>query len=289
MITPTAEHLAVLNSRVFWAVDLYQFAFIDGTFLRFAGDTGRSTTWNGQLFSGNGPIITRDSIRVSRGLSVDNLNMVVDPKDDDLLLGIPWRAAVINGALSGAEVSIWRAHASMPGAPIAGAVLRFRGPVVDYEVEDEIRITVASEMTALDAMFPLSVYSPGCDRVLYAPGCDVSRAEYQTSAALQAGSTASALTTPLTAPAGYYNGGELRFVSGSNAGARRTVKRHTEGGGLVLTYPLTHAPVAGDAFVIWPGCARDIDDCENKFNNNNGSGRRRFRGQPWIPSPETAL
>jgi hypothetical protein len=48
--------------------------------------------------------------------------------------------------------------------------------------------------------------------------------------------------------------------------------------------PLVAAPSPGDTFTAWPGCDRMLATCEIKFNN-----RLRYRGQPWIPAPETAI
>ncbi|HSD36079.1 MAG TPA: DUF2163 domain-containing protein [Rhodocyclaceae bacterium] len=285
MIETTAEHIALLNSRVFWAVDLYQITFLDGTSLRLLGDTGGlSTLWNGNTFQGGGPLLTRDAVRIARGLEADDLSMTINPKADDLLLGLPWREAIQNGALDGARISLWRAHAPMPGAPIVGAVLRFSGPVNDWEVEDEIRISVKSDISKLDAPLPRAVYGPGCDRTLYTPGCDVNRTAYQTNATALPGSSPASINTGLTAAAGYYAGGEIRWITGLNAGARRTVKRQSAAGTLALTYPLNRSVTAGDSFVIWPGCAHDTQDCGGKFNN-----LPHFRGEPFVPAPETAF
>jgi uncharacterized phage protein (TIGR02218 family) len=285
MITTNNDHIALLASRTFWGVDLYEFAFLDGTFLRVQGDTGAmSTTWGGNVFAGGGPIIKRDGIRKAVGLEASELALTISPHDDDLLLGLPMRIAASNGAFSGASLTLWRGHAATPGGVILGAPMLFGGNVESVKVEQDISIALRSATIAFDAPTPRAVYGPGCDRTLYKPGCGVSRAAFQTNTTAANLSTRAVVRTGLTAAADYYAGGELRFTGGANAGARRTIKRHAADGTLTLAYPLSFDVVAGDSFTIWPGCshANDATGCV-KFSNS-----ARFRGQPFVPAPETA-
>jgi len=69
----------------------------------------------------------------------------------------------------------------------------------------------------------------------------------------------------------------------------RRIRPHEAGGHLTLSLPLPAVPSAGTPFIAWPGCDGQQATCENKFNNNRGSGRNRFRGQPYIPVVETAV
>jgi len=280
MITTSQAHIDLLNSRAFASVDLFEFTFIDGSTIRYAGG-GLSITWEGKTFQGGEPLIKRDSVRIGRGLEADNMTLTVTPHEDDLLVGLPFVAAVHNGVFDGALFTLWRGHYAKPGSPIVGAIQRFSGPVTDVEGEDDIRITVKSWLSQLDRQIPVEVYQPGCNWTIFSAGCGLSRTAYQVSGALQAGSTQSVLAVALTQASGYFDGGEIRFVSGANAGARRTVKIHS-GGELLLAYPLPMPVTAGDAYVIWPGCDGTHARC-GAFGN-----QPRFRGQPDIPAPETA-
>lgn len=281
MITTSQAHIDLLNSRNFCSVDLYEFSFLDGSKLRFASG-GLSVSYGGNTYQGGGPLIERDSVRVSRGLDADDLKLTVRPKDDDTLFGLPWREACANGALDGASVSLYRAHCAEPGGAIVGAVLRFSGPVDGVEIEQDIGITVKSMLYRLSRVFPRAVFQPACDRTIFDGGCGLPRSAYQITGALQAGSSDIKLLTGLTQDAGYFDGGELLFTSGLNAGARRTVKTHIANGVLGLAYPLPREVAVGDSFVIVPGCDGTYARCQ-KYNNTS-----RFRGQPFVPAPETA-
>jgi uncharacterized phage protein (TIGR02218 family) len=284
MISTTPEHIALLQTREFWAVDLYEFEFVDGSVLRLSGHA-LSTTWNGLTYAGGGPIFSRGETRQVRGLEADSLSIEITPRETDELFGIPIMRAVQNGALDGARVSLYRGHAAAPGGALAGAILKFRGEVQEVESDVQIRLTVKSDLIKLDAPIPRDVWQPGCSRTLYDVGCGVSRAVYQATGICGPTSTNQIVkTTSLVQSAGYYTGGEIRFISGSNAGTRRSIRSHPDSHTLRLSYPLLHAVTSGDEFQIWPGCAHTAEECLVKFNNLTA-----FNGQPFVPSPETML
>lgn len=284
MIATTPEHVALLATREFWAVDLYEFVFIDGSVVRYSGHA-LSTRWNGFVFPGGGPIFSRGNTRQVRGLESDTLTIDITPRETDQLLGVPMMQAVQNGAFDGARVSLYRGHAALPGGELVGAILRFRGEIQEIETELTIHVTVKSDLVKLDAPCPRDVWQAGCSRTLYDAGCGVNRADFVVHASAAAGSTKSIIQVLGLAHAdGYYSGGELRFISGDNAGARRSVRLQPDLQTLRLSYPVLHPVQPGDMFQLWPGCSHTVDECEIKFFNKAG-----FNGQPFVPAPETAL
>lgn len=284
MIATTPEHIALLQSREFWAVDLYEIRFIDDTILRWDGHA-LSTSWNGYVWAGGGPIISRGNTRQIRGLESDTLAMDITPRETDTLLGVPLIKAVQNGAFDGARIALYRGHAATPGAPIVGAVLRFQGEIQEVETDVTIHVTVKSDLVKLDATCPRDVWQAGCSRTLYDAGCGVQRSAHLVNASTGAGTTKSVLKVlGLPHADGYYSAGEIRFISGENAGARRSVRVQADADTLRLSYPLLHTPALGDQFQLWPGCAHTVDECEIKFFN-----KPAFNGQPFVPAPETAL
>lgn len=283
MIATSAEHAALLATRIFWAVDLYAIVMLDGSVSRYV-QHGAAIAWNGYTWQGGGPRFTRGKTRIVRGLEADSLDVEIVAKDTDLLLGIPFVSAVRNGALDGARLELWRGHAATPGAALVGAIQRFGGNVENVNIEDTIKLTVKSDLAKFDAPIPRAVYQPECDRTLYSTGCGASRVAHQLNTTAGAGSTASVVKVAEGVLGSIdYSGGELRFVSGANAGARRSIRAQTDGVSLALSYPLMNAVSAGEQIQLWPGCKHDWDDCVNKFGNT------RFRGQPFIPVPETVL
>lgn len=283
MIPTTQAHLDLLQSRQFWGADLYAITLIDGAVLRYT--SGLNVSYGGHTYSGAGPIVKRGAIRLTRGLDVSELTLTITPRPEDSLLGLPWRQAVRNGALDGARVELHRVHAPAPGEPIVGGVPRYAGEVADSDIDLDIKLTVKNELARLAQPFPVAVFQPGCTRTVYDAGCTLQRSAWQNTATVGVGSTATRLQLALAQarPAGYYMGGEVRFVSGANAGAVRKIREHASAG-YSLAYPLDRPVAAGDAVQLWPGCAGDRADCYGKFDNG-----AHFRGAPHVPSPETAL
>jgi uncharacterized phage protein (TIGR02218 family) len=80
---------------------------------------------------------------------------------------------------------------------------------------------------------------------------------------------------------GHFTGGRLIFTTGGNTGFTTEVKRHAAAGGLTALQ-LWQAPpaqiLAGDAFMISPGCDKSFATCQSKFGN-----AVNFRGFPHIP------
>lgn len=83
--------------------------------------------------------------------------------------------------------------------------------------------------------------------------------------------------------AGYYTGGEVKFISGNNIGARMEVKEFA-GGFVTLVLPMGSAIEVGDVFTIIAGCDKLKETCISKFNNI-----LNFRGEPDIPGVDKLL
>jgi uncharacterized phage protein (TIGR02218 family) len=73
------------------------------------------------------------------------------------------------------------------------------------------------------------------------------------------------------APAGgYYNGGELMFTSGDNAGYFREIKRDDNDaviGHLSFWERFPNDPQVGDTFEVTPGCDRLLSTCRDRYEN----------------------
>lgn len=91
---------------------------------------------------------------------------------------------------------------------------------------------------------------------------------------------------------GYYDYGEVTWVTGLNAGLSMEVKLHEAGGIIMLQLQMPYAFDVGDQFTIVPGCDkvhRVVDgvvtgDCKNKFNNVLD-----FRGFDDVPGADQVL
>ena len=98
-------------------VDLYTFTLMDGSIYRYC--TGQvDVVSEGNTYSASGLFIKRKGIRLSRGVQVDALELEIFP-DGATIGGIDWLAAVRNGALDGATLSVERLFCTSWGNPVA--------------------------------------------------------------------------------------------------------------------------------------------------------------------------
>jgi Phage conserved hypothetical protein BR0599/Uncharacterized conserved protein (DUF2163) len=86
---------------------------------------------------------------------------------------------------------------------------------------------------------------------------------------------------------GGYVLGYVVYVTGQNAGLKKTVKAQVLSTGglqqLQLLYPFPFAVAGGDTVRLVSGCDKTTATCENVYNN-----LIHFGGQPFVPNPEIA-
>lgn len=283
MRTATPELVALLNGaqRLVWA-DLFTVSLQGGAVLRYTSAdvpvTFGANTW------ARGPLISRGRTRLSIGVSVDDLEVTLNAGPEVQVNGKPLMTLIAGGGLDGARLTLERAFSPDWQTPMVGTIILFPGRVSDVTMgRYEARLVVRSDLELLDTMVPRNLYQPGCNNTLYDAACGVNRAAFTVAGAVGAAPapTRQAFGSALGQAAGHFALGVVAFTSGANAGISRTVK--TFAGGLVtLIAPLPFAPAVGDAFSIYPGCDKTQATCTNKFAN-----LPRFRGQPYIPVPET--
>ncbi|MDA8095592.1 MAG: DUF2163 domain-containing protein [Betaproteobacteria bacterium] len=283
MIAASQALIDLLASRQFVMADLYQIALADARTLYYTS-ADQPIAWNGATYVPFGPKIQRSSLKLDVGLDVDQLEIQLYPDLTDTYNGTPILAAIVNGLLDGAVVSLYTAFMATFGDTSPGPVFRFEGQVSDCTFSrTEAKITVKSWLELLNLQMPRNTYQPPCMHILYDAGCGLSKAAFQQTSTAAGGSTSGTVLCALTQASGYFAQGMMIFTAGANAGASRTVKTWTPGVA-VLTYPFPNAPTPGDAFNIYPGCDLTQGTCQSKFNNLGN-----FRGCPYVPDPETAV
>jgi uncharacterized phage protein (TIGR02218 family) len=279
---PTALVTLLTTQRTYWMADLYTFTLVDGSLVRYTS-ADVDVTESGRLFSSAGPLLSRGTTKLQRGIQVDTLDITVNARSTDLLGGTAWLPAVANGALDGAQVQLERVFASAPGVAAAGAVLLFTGQITETQVgSTTAKLTVSSDLILLNIQMPHNLYQPGCINSVYDTGCTASRATFARYGTVTGG-TQSSVNSDLTSQAdGYFALGEIIFTSGLNSGVKRTIKT-SSAGVLGLSYPLPKATAIGDTFTAYPGCDKRDTTCSGIFNNI-----ANFRAFPYIPVPEVA-
>lgn len=171
-----------------------------------------------------------------------------------------------------------------PANPWVGTVGLFSGRVgPSGSNRYDAQLTVNSDIELLNVMVPRNVYQPGCNNTLFDAACGLAKSAFAASATAS-GATDATLTTFATSTTladSYFAQGWAVGATGANAGVARTIKAN--GTNSLQTIRPWAAPVAaGDTFVLYPGCDKKQATCSAKFAN-----LARFRGQPYVPAPET--
>lgn len=281
---------AFLNSATsIYMIDLYTVTLAGGAVARYTSADHpaivNGTTW------ALGPAITRGKTRLLVGVTVDALDVTLAADASVAVNGVPLLPWIVAGGLDGARLKLDRAFAPGP-APYGqqpawvGMLPMFSGRIADVQASRyEAKIKVNSDLELLDVMLPRNVYQPGCSNTLFDGACGLSKTSYA-SAATASGATDSSrrtFSTGLSSADGYFDMGWAVGVIGANAGVGRTIKTFLHSGGsITVIQPWPAAVSAGDTFSVYPGCDKSLSTCTSKFGN-----ALRFRGQPFIPAPET--
>ncbi len=237
-----------------------------------------------------GPVISRGKIKWVRGIEVDQLRVVfsgptllVDGK------ALPGFAAA--GGFDAAQVLMERVYLNH-AMVVQGSLVWFPGIVADaYPSRMGCEIVVKSPLSQLSQQIPPDLYQPSCLNDLYDSKCTAVRASFtitgtidHVGAAPNNPALAIALASP--APARFLELGACRFTSGANSGIGRTVQVQQLSGTLVVllfSRPFPFSVQPGDAVTVSAGCDKTPGTCDGRFGN-----LLHFRGQPYVPVPETA-
>jgi len=284
--TSTGALAALLNSRQpVTKADLYTLTLAGGAVFRWSGCdlqiTGAGHTWT------IGPGLERSRVRFTVGVDVDTLQLKITDNVGTTINGQALVPFIRAGGLNGARLQLDRAYWGVTDQAPVGALLWFVGRVADIKVDRYgADISIKSDLELLDVMVPRDVYQAGCLNTLFDSACGAVRASYLVSGTASSATDTRRITFShaLSQATGYFELGVVTFTNGANAGIARTVKVHTNGspGALTVLQPWPFPVASGDAFTISPGCDKTQATCSSKFSNVV-----HFRGQPYIPVPET--
>jgi len=283
---PSAVQTGLMNATYVWRADLYTVTLVNppagvASVLYFtSADVDLNVS--GVTYA-CGAVLRRGNIRQSARLEVDALDVELA---GSLLLGArtlsTWAAL---GLFDDARVRIDHLVSTTPLDVSWGPVPSFyEGRVAGAEPSPTtLRLTVKSEVEALDGVLPKFLFSSGCMHAVYDANCGVSRAAFTSSGSVTGTPSASAFNSNLTSHAdNYYNLGVLTFngnVTAALVGVRRAVQAYATSAGLfTLAQAAPVSPANGDTFSVYPGCSRLWTTCLNVFANTAA-----FRGFPHIP------
>ena len=128
------------------------------------------------------------------------------------------------------------------------------------------------------------LFSPSCRAILGDARCKVNMASFTFAATVNSVTSSMIFTAnALTQAAGYFTGGEVRWLTGANAGLKREIKEFVNKQ-IVLALPMPYAIANGDTFNALAGCDKIFSTCKAKFNNVVN-----FRGEPDVPGTDAIL
>ena len=265
-------------------VDLYTFTLLGGQVLRWTS-ADVAITVNGQTWQ-LGPVLRRGGIKLSVGISVDTLSVQVSARQALQVNGVPLMAFITAGGFVNARLDLYRAFFAAGAGAATGTLALFTGRIADQTGgRFEKTLQVKSDTELLDVMIPRDVYQAGCKNTLFDAACGLARATYTFAGTASGASNAARTSFPhaMAQAAGYFDLGVVKFTGGPNAGISRTVRSHTVGQMMTsLAWPF--AMTAGDAFTATAGCDHTQATCTTKFSNVV-----HFRGEPYVPAPQTVL
>jgi uncharacterized phage protein (TIGR02218 family) len=87
----------------------------------------------------------------------------------------------------------------------------------------------------------------------------------------------------MTQAAGYFSSGEIRSLTGANAGRRMEIKEFSNKQ-FTLVLPMPNNIAVGDTFNAIAGCDKTFITCYSKFAN-----AVNFRGEPYVPGMDKLL
>lgn len=285
MRSASPKLIQLLDSNQFVMADLYTLTTILDKVYRFT-NYDVDLTVAGQLYSADGPIISRDGIKQTTGIEVSNLNIEIQVNDSVMLDGVPLIQLLHNGGLDGARFKLERIFMDWqtPTDTSAGVIKLFEGRLVEPEFHRTgASFEVASDTEVLNVQMPRNLYQPGCLNTLFDSSCGLAKSSYAVLTNVAINTAVNRIQCTLSEPQGYFTQGVVEFLSGVNMGVKRTIRLH-ESGALLLTLPLQQLPAVGDQIRVYPGCDKRMDTCKNRFSNLTN-----FRGFPFIPVPETAV
>lgn len=111
------------------------------------------------------------------------------------------------------------------------------------------------------------VYSPTCRAVLGDHRCKVALDKFTITTEVSHITNKQIFTaSALNQAAGHFNGGEVKWLSGNNLGAKMEVKEFVKAQ-VILVLPMGSNIQVGDKFTITAGCDKTKECCMTKFKN----------------------
>lgn len=242
-------------------VELFRFAY--GSQVR-TYSSGPEIEYNGEIYAAFP--IGRDNMQQTKELHKSPLEVLI-PRTSELsllyLAGNPEHVITL---------TVFRLHVGASDGP----VVYWKGRIVSVDWPDTATASLKCEsvFTSLKRPGLRARYQRMCRHALYSEQCGVDKATYAVPGTISAINAARTVLTVTAADAlddGWFTGGMVETPSGGFL----FVTGHA---GSSLTLANSCALAVSDAVTLYPGCARNRETCNERFNNI-----LNFGGWPWIP------
>ena len=182
--------------------EVYTLTTVAGEVLRYSS-IDIDVTHGGHVFLSDVLLIKRSKLSLKRGVEVDELTLDVTPKTATIG-GVPFIAAIRNGALDGASLVLERIFYPAWGQAETGSLVIFSGKVSDIDPIGRTTATIKIKnlFELLNTKWPINIYMPACGRALYGPGCEASRETFRRTGTVGNGTTAALIKSPDLQPSG---------------------------------------------------------------------------------------
>ena len=269
--SPLNAHLAgeVTSLAICWKLTL-----VDTSVMGFTDHTS-DLTISSQLYkaaTGFSPT----SIETKDRFSVDNLDVagVLDTASIT-------EADIMAGKYDFAEIEIFMVNVT---DLTQGTITHRRGWLGEVSLKNSQFIAEVRGLTQKLSQNIVELYSPTCRAIFGDTRCKVNLASFTV------GSTVNTVTSrqviicnSMTQAAGYFSSGEIRWLTGANAGRRMEIKEFSNKQ-FTLVLPMPNNIAVGDTFNAIAGCDKTFNNCFSKFSN-----AVNFRGEPYVPGMDKML
>lgn len=159
-----------------------------------------------------------------------------------------------------------------------------RGKLGEVRLQKDMFTAELRGLSELMQQHTGQLFSPSCRAVLGDVRCKVSMGAFTFAGTVNSVTSSLIFTSnALTQAAGYFTGGEIRWLTGANAGLKREIKEFVNKQ-VILALPMPYAIANGDTFNALAGCDKLFPTCKDKFNNVVN-----FRGEPSVPGTDAIL
>ena len=274
MRTASAGLNAHLSGEVTSLAICWKLSLVDNSIMGFTDHTS-DLTISSQLYkaaTGFSPT----SIETKDRFSVDNLD-VAGILDSSSIT----ESDIMAGKYDFAEIEIFMVNVT---DLTQGRIVHRRGWLGEVSLKNGQFIAEVRGLTQKLSQNIVELYSPTCRAVFGDARCKVNLASYTVGGTINTVTSRQVfISNSMTQAAGYFSSGEVRWLTGANAGRRMEIKEFANKQ-FTLVLPMPNNIAVGDTFNAIAGCDKTFNSCFSKFSN-----AVNFRGEPYVPGMDKML